>query len=109
MRFLVTARNGPGFASPQEAIGILEDVVLPSLNALVDMERSETILAGGLPVGARAFVFIAEAASPDELDRLLREIPMWGTLHWEVTPLQSFKRRAAQERTLVDELKGGTR
>jgi hypothetical protein len=109
MRFLVTARKGPGFTSSEEAIGILENIVLPSLDALVDLERTETIIAGGVPVGTRAFVFIAEVASPDELDRFLREIPMWGTLHWEVTPLQSFKRRAAQERTLVDELKDSTR
>jgi hypothetical protein len=30
---------------------------------------------------------------------------MWGALKWQVTPLQTFAGRAAQERKLVKELK----
>jgi muconolactone delta-isomerase len=50
-------------------------------------------------------VFIAEATSNEELDRLLRSIPAWGVLNWKVTPLQSFAGRAAQERDEVKKLK----
>jgi hypothetical protein len=50
-------------------------------------------------------VFIAEAASNEELDRLLRSIPAWGVLKWKVTPLQSFAGRATQERDEVKKLK----
>jgi muconolactone delta-isomerase len=50
-------------------------------------------------------VFIVEASSNEELDQMLRELPMWGSLDWEVTALQTFAGRAAQERTLVKELK----
>jgi len=39
------------------------------------------------------------------LDRMLRRIPMWGTLDWEVTALQTFSGRAEQERQAVKELK----
>ena len=79
------------------------DRVLPSrsLPTLAGL----TILAGGLPVGDRAFVFIIEAASNEELDQLLRSIPAWGVLKWKVTPLQSFSGRAAQEREVVKQLK----
>jgi hypothetical protein len=50
-------------------------------------------------------VFIAEAASNEELDTLLRRIPAWGVLKWQVTPLQSFAGRAAEERNVLRELK----
>jgi len=105
MRYLVSGSEGPGFASPEEAVEILEEVVLPTFDALRKLEAQKKIVAGGLPVGDRAFVFIAEAASNEELDRLLRSLPAWGVLEWHVTPLQSFAGRAAQERDLVKQFK----
>ena len=105
MRYLVSGSEGPGFASPEEAVEILEEVVLPTFDALMKLEAQKKIAAGGLPVGDRAFVFIAEAASNEELDRLLRSLPAWGVLEWHVTPLQSFAGRAAQERDLVRQFK----
>ena len=101
MKYLVSGSEGPGFASPEEAVEILEEVVLPTFDALMKLEAQKKIAAGGLPVGDRAFVFIAEAASNEELDRLLRSLPAWGVLEWHVTPLQSFAGRAAQEREVV--------
>ena len=97
--------GGPGFASPEEAKEILQNVVLPSFDLLSKLEKSKKILAGGLPVGDRAFVFIAEAASNEELDQMLRSLPMWGALDWEVTPLQTFSGRAAIEREFVKGMK----
>jgi hypothetical protein len=105
MRYLVTGSEGPGFASPEEAVEILEEVVLPTFDVLMKLEAQKKIAAGGLPVGDRAFVFIAEAASNEELDRLLRSLPAWGVLEWHVTPLQSFAGRAAQEREVVKQSK----
>ena len=105
MRYLVTGSEGPGFASPEEAVEILEEVVLPTFDVLLKLEAQKKIAAGGLPVGDRAFVFIAEAASNEELDRLLRSLPAWGVLEWQVTPLQSFAGRAAQERDVVKRFK----
>ena len=105
MRYLVSGSEGPGFASPEEAVEILEEVVLPTFDALMKLEAQKKIAAGGLPVGDRAFVFIAEAASNEELDRLLRSLPAWGVLEWHVTPLQSFAGRAAQDRDLVKQFK----
>lgn len=101
MKYLVSGSEGPGFATPEEAVEILEEVILPTFDALMKLEAKKKIAAGGLPVGDRAVVFIVEAASNEELDRLLRSIPAWGVLDWHVTPLQSFAGRAAQDRDVV--------
>jgi len=105
MKYLVLGLEGPGFASPEEAIQVLEKTILPSFDTLSKLEAEKKILAGGLPVGERSFVLIVEATSNEELDQMLRNIPMWGSLKWEVTPLQTIGGRAAQERNAVKELK----
>ncbi|MGH8458854.1 MAG: hypothetical protein ACRESV_05850 [Nevskiales bacterium] len=74
-------------------------------DALMKLETDKKILAGGLPVGDRALVFIPEAASHEEVDQLLRDLPAWGVLKWVVTPLQSFDGRAKKERSIVEEIK----
>jgi hypothetical protein len=104
MKYLVIGSGGPGFASPEEAIKVLKEIVLPSFDQLIALEKKK-ILAGGLPVGDRAFVFIVEASSNEELDEMLRKLPMWGSLDWEVSPLQTFSGRAAQERSIVKQLR----
>jgi hypothetical protein len=109
MRYLVTASEGPGFTSPEEALAVLERGILPTFEALQKLEAEHKIVAGGLPVGDRAFVFVAEASSNEELDVMLRSIPAWGALTWRVTPIQSFKARADHERNVVKQLKAGTR
>jgi hypothetical protein len=105
MRYLVMGSGGPGFASPEEAKAVLESIILPSFNELIKLEKAKKIVAGGLPVGERAFVFIVESKTNDDLDKMLRALQMWGTLDWEVTPLQTFSGRAKQERQAVKELK----
>jgi len=105
MKYLVFASGGPGFASQEEAVEVLQGTIIPSFNELLALEKRKKIIAGGVPVGDRAFVFIAEAKSNDELDQMLRTLPMWGSLDWEVIALQSFRGRAKQEREAVRELK----
>ena len=105
MKYLVYGSGGPGFESQAEAVEILKELILPSFDQLVKLEKQKKILAGGLPVGDRAFVFIVEAASHEEVDTMLRNLPMWGVLDWEVTALQTFNGRAAQERSFVKGLR----
>lgn len=105
MRYLVEGSEGPGFASEEEVVAVLEKGILPTFNALAKLEARRKIVAGGLPVADRAFVFILEAPSNEEADRMLREIPAWGVLKWKVTPLQSFRARARIERGVLRELK----
>lgn len=109
MKYLVVGSGGPGFSSPEEAREVLETIILPSFAALTKLEAAKKILAGGLPVGERTFVFILEARSNEEVDQLLRDIPMWGALEWEVTPLLSFSARAAEERKAIKAIKRATR
>ena len=106
MKYLVTGSQGPGFASPEEAVRILENIVLPSFDALMKLEAEKKI-TGGLPAGERTFVFIVEASTNDEVDRLVRDLPVWGAMKWKVTPLQSFAGRASMERSAVKGLKKG--
>jgi len=105
MQYLVEGTGGPGFATPTEALTVLETEILPGFDALIKMAAEKKILAGGLPVGDRAFVFIIEAADNDAADKLIRGIPFWPVLTWKVTPLQSFSARADIERSVVASLK----
>ena len=83
----------------------MEKGIIPTFDALLKLEADKKILAGGLPVADRAFVFILEASSNDEVDQILRDIPAWAVLKWKVTPLQSLKGRADKERGIVEALK----
>lgn len=105
MKYLVTADEGPGFASPEEAAQMLEKIVLPSFQELMRLEAEKKIVAGGLPLGGRAFAFIVQASSHDEVDRMLRNVPLWGMLKWKVTPLQTIAGRAEMEREILHDLK----
>jgi hypothetical protein len=55
----------PGFATAAEALTVLETEILPGFDAMIELEAEKKILAGGLPVGDCAFVFIIEAADDD--------------------------------------------
>ncbi len=80
-------------------------MVIPTFVALRKLKAEGKILAGGLPVGERAFIFILEASSNEEAGRIIRALPLWPILKWKVTPLQSVKGRERQERPTVEMLK----
>jgi muconolactone delta-isomerase len=103
MKYLVCGCKGPSFMSDEEMARVLEEIVLPSFEQLMKLEKEKKIVAGGLPVGERAFVFVVEAASNEELDRMLRKLPMWPMMEWEVTALEPISDRAAQERSILKE------
>lgn len=105
MQYLVTATHGPGLSDPQQAVEVLENLILPGFEMLMKLEAQKKILAGGIPVAGREFVFVMDAPSNEELDRLLRSVPFWGVFQWNVTPLESVRDRDKQERDAVQELK----
>jgi muconolactone delta-isomerase len=109
MKYLVQASEGPNFRSITEVIPVLEEIVLPGLAALADLEAANTILAGGLPAGERALAFIIEAPSHEELGAILGQIPLWGLLTWKVTPLESFQARAERENAFLAKIKQAKR
>jgi len=105
VKYLVLGSNGPTGTTVEDMIEILEDLVLPGLEALIRLESENTLLAGGVPVSERGVVFIIDVPSNEELDQILRGLPLWGILEWQVTPLQSFEGRAFQERRMVQQMK----
>ncbi len=105
MRYLVTGSSGAVSTNAEDMIDLLEEFVLPGFEMLKKLESENRIVAGGVPVSERAIVFIAEAASNEELDQMLRSLPFWGILDWQVTPLQSFEGRAFNERKILQQLK----
>ena len=109
MQYLVEGARGPLPPSPEQAIALLEGTVIPHFEYMIRLKAEGKILAGGIPVGDRAFICIIEAGSNDEADRIVRDMPAWGLLEWKVTPLQSVEARAEMERKVVHALKSGQR
>jgi len=105
MQYLVEGSHGPLPGSPQDALALLENTVIPHFDYMLKLQKEGKILAGGLPVGDRAFVCIIEAASNDEADRIVRGMPLWGALEWKVTPLQSVAARKEMEQAIVRQLR----
>jgi len=102
--YLVTATSGPSFGSPQEAVQVLETQIFPLFDALSKLEKDGKIM-GGIPIGDRAFTFVLNAATNDEADRMVRELPAWPLFSWDVTALETFAGRAEQERAVVKAIK----
>lgn len=66
-------------------------------------------MAGGDLSGRRGWALIMEAASNEELTRLLGNIPEWPLLNVDVTPLDSFEERLAQVRQDLEQMKENLR
>lgn len=93
----------PGVLLPQEEfVQILENTIVPSLEAISKLESENKILAAGALTGAKAGVFILDAESHEEVTQLLQNLPFWSLLKWEVIPLDSFENRAKQHRELIE-------
>jgi hypothetical protein len=46
MKYLVTASEGPGWSTPEEALKVLEKEVLPTFDILLKLEAENRIVAG---------------------------------------------------------------
>ena len=51
MRYLVAGSEGPGFSSPEEAVHVLEKTVLPSFDALIELEKGKKSLREDFRLG----------------------------------------------------------
>src|SRR5215831_10840999 len=58
MQYLVEAARGPLPPSPEQAIALLEGTVIPHFEYMIRLKAEGKILAGGVPVGDRAFICI---------------------------------------------------
>ncbi|MCI0636602.1 MAG: hypothetical protein L0206_22185 [Actinobacteria bacterium] len=106
MRYLVKAEYvDPGPLLPQpQGLQLVEETILPSLEALGRLDR-EGKITGGLFVGGRGGAFVLEAASNEEAHEVLGDLPFWGVCRWEVTPLEAWHHRVEYSRPQIDEIK----
>jgi muconolactone delta-isomerase len=70
---------------------IVAEAILPSLEALKDLQSKGKVLAGGHPVGQRYVVLFMEAESEDEIHELLKDLPLSELGKTEVTELKPFE------------------
>ena len=70
---------------------IVAEAILPSLEALKDLQSKRKVLAGGHPVGQRYIVMFMEAESEDEIHELLEGLPMSELGSTDITELKSFE------------------
>jgi hypothetical protein len=106
VKYLVKAEYvDPGPLLPQpQGLALVEDVVLPSLEALGRLEQ-EGRITGGLFVGGRGGAFVLEAASHEDAHEVLGSLPFWGVCRWEVTPLESWQHRVDSDRERIAKIK----
>ena len=90
MRFLVTIDGSDiGVGMPPERLAqVVEQMVTPSLEQLVQWEQEGRVHGGGY-TAARGSAFIMEVDSSEEVDQLVTSLPHWGLVKVEVKPLIS--------------------
>jgi Muconolactone delta-isomerase len=69
---------------------VVREAILPSLEALTDLERRGRVVTGGYPEGERFLVMVVEADSEEELRKELAELPLEGVAKVEARRLQGF-------------------
>ncbi len=111
MQYLVTGEyvETGALLPPDQLVGMIRQVVIPSHDALVDLKAKGKLLAGGYSVGQRAGAFIFEADSNEELDAMLQGLPYWGIIKFKVTPLESVEGRGERDRQQVEQLEQSLR
>ncbi len=82
-------------ADPLINIGQLTNIVtqkiLPSLDALMDLQSKGKVLAGGHPVGQEYVMLFMEADSEEEVRKLVGELPLSELGDTVVTAFESFE------------------
>ena len=82
-------------ADPLINIGQLTNIVtqkiLPSLDALMDLQSKGKVLAGGHPVGQEYVMLFMEAESEEEVRKLVGELPLSELGDTVVTEFESFE------------------
>jgi len=102
MRFLVTIDGSDvGAGMPPERLAeALERMVIPGMEQLVEWEREGRIHGGGY-TAARGGVFIIDADSSEEVDRLVTGLPHWGLVKVDVKPLISASAMLERSRAML--------
>ena len=70
---------------------LVKEAILPSLEALQDLQSKGKVLAGGHPVGQRYIIMFMEGESEEEVRELLESLPLSELGDTSVIELQSFE------------------
>ena len=70
---------------------LVKETILPSLEALQDLQSKGKVLAGGHPVGQHYIVMYMQAESEEEVRELLEGLPLSELGDTSVIELQSFE------------------
>ena len=89
----------------KDFVPMVENLVIPSFEAMSKLESEKKILASGIVSGGRTGMFIIDVESNKELTRLLQSFPFWGILKWEIIPLDSPKERVELDKQLLENIK----
>ncbi len=108
MMYLVSAEFIENSVTPEAFPQVWESVIRPSLETLAKM-ADEKKLTGGVLAGQRAGAFIIDAQSNEEVGTVLGNLPFWGLIKWNVTPLQSMRSAIERDRKAVEAAKASRR
>jgi hypothetical protein len=87
--------------TPEESDLYFQQVVRPSIEALWTLAEA----ARGVTAGERESVFVVDADSSAEIERLLSSLPSRGSVRWTVSPIQSLKSALDQHRKAVQAMR----
>src|SRR4028119_1513881 len=78
-----------------ELVRVVRKSILPSLEALRDLQARGKVVTGGYPIGDRFMVFVVEADSEEHLREMLEDVPLSGMAKTKVRLWQSSDRWGA--------------
>jgi muconolactone delta-isomerase len=74
----------------EELTRVVRKAILPSLDALRDLQARGKVVTGGYPIGDRFMVFVVEADSEEHLREMLEDVPLYSMAKTKVRLLQRF-------------------
>ena len=81
-------------ATSQEALTLIEQYILPSLELCRKYVQDRKIVGGGPMSATIGLALLVEANSAIELDQIVASLPLWSRMQTTVTPLTTFAGRA---------------
>jgi hypothetical protein len=96
MQYLVDMRLADSSRpnTPHDALALIEQYILPSLELCRKYEHEKKIIAGGPMSATIGLALIVEAHSALELDQIVTSLPLWSRTRTTVIPLTTFAGRA---------------
>jgi hypothetical protein len=96
VEFEATQARAP--TNREQTIEQLDKLIIPTLESL---GKDGKVRAGGIASGTLTGAFVIEAKSKDEVTALVRALPAWSIMQWQVTPIDTFAHRADVEKKVV--------